>query len=98
MTRKEIWDFKQVLSALQYAVQLVSRWCFSGSGGGFQMPCFVCTNSFCNRFALFSVAMPSPEYGAKMKTASLHRSLFSLLQEQVGTDKTPAKGCGWVGI
>lgn len=72
-------DFEQVLSPLQYAVQLVSKWCFSWSGGGVQVPCFVCANSFCNLFALFGVAMPSPEYGTKLKDGvTLSQSVLPL--------------------
>lgn len=60
-------DFEQVLSPLQCAVQLVSKWCFSWRGGDCQVPCFVCANSFCNLFAPFGVAMPSLECSTKLK-------------------------------
>lgn len=39
---------------------------------------------------------PALNTAQDLRMASLRPSLFSL-QEQVGTDKTPAKGCRWVG-
>lgn len=89
--RKE--DFEQVLSPLQYAMQLVSKQCFSWSSGGVQGLCFVYANSFCNLFAPFSVAMPSPEYGTNLKAGVTPSQSVLPLAGAGGKDKTRR----WVG-
>lgn len=40
---------------------------------------------------------PALNTARNLRMASLRPSLFSLLQEQVGADKTPAKGRPWLG-
>lgn len=84
-------DFEQVLSPLQYAMQLVSKWCFSWSGGDCQVPCFVCGNSFCNLFVPFGVAMPSPEYNTKLKDGVTPSQSVLRLAEAGGNAQNPSQ-------
>lgn len=86
-----------MLSPLQYAVQLVSKWCFSWSGGGVQVPCFVCANSFCNLFAPLGVAMPSPEYGTKLKDGVTPSQSVLPLAGAGGNGQNPSQrpSMGW---
>lgn len=84
-------DFEQVLSPLQCAMQLVSKWCFSWSGGDCQVPCFVCGNSFCNLFVPFGVAMPSPEYNTKLKDGVTPSQSVLRLAEAGGNAQNPSQ-------
>lgn len=81
-----------MLSPLHRAVQLVSKWCFSWSGGDCQVPCFVCANSFYNLFAPFGVAMPSLEYNTKLEDGVIPSQSVLPLAEAGANAQNPAKG------